>query len=40
MRKSWYEGLNSLFASPESGMMLVSVTLEMLRQENWALQGG
>lgn len=31
MQKRWYEGMNSLFASPEAGMMLVNVTLEMLR---------
>jgi neutral ceramidase len=31
MQKRWYEGMNSLFASPESGMVLVNVTLELLR---------
>ncbi len=31
MQKRWYEAMNSLFASPEAGMILVNVTLEMLR---------
>ena len=31
MRQRWYEAMNSLFTSPEAGMTLVNVTLEMLR---------
>jgi neutral ceramidase len=31
MQKHWYEAMNSLFRSPEAGMILVHVTLEMLR---------
>jgi neutral ceramidase len=31
MQKRWYEGMNSLFASPESGMILAHMALEMLR---------
>jgi len=31
MQKRWYEAMNSLFSSPEAGMTLVNVTLEMLR---------
>jgi neutral ceramidase len=30
-RRRWYEGMNSLFSSPEAGMALVNVTLELLR---------
>jgi neutral ceramidase len=33
MRQRWYEGMNSLFSSPESGMMLVNVTLDLLRNK-------
>lgn len=31
MQKRWYEAMNSLFSSPESGMALVDRTLELLR---------
>ncbi len=31
MRQRWYEGMNSLFSSPEAGMARVNVTLELLR---------
>ena len=38
MQKRWYEAMNSLFRSPEAGMILVNVTLEMLRgQKSWKL---
>ena len=33
MQKRWYEAMNSLFSSPEAGMTLVNVTLEMLRDQ-------
>ncbi|MFZ1935431.1 MAG: hypothetical protein WCB27_02725 [Thermoguttaceae bacterium] len=33
VQKRWYEAMNSLFASPEAGMILVNVTLEMLRSQ-------
>ena len=33
MQKNWYEAMNSLFASPEAGMMLVNETLELLRTQ-------
>jgi neutral ceramidase len=36
MQKRWYEAMNSLFRSPEAGMMLVNVTLEMLRGQEVA----
>ena len=32
VRQGWYEAMNSLFASPESGDALVETTLELLRQ--------
>jgi neutral ceramidase len=31
VRQRWYEAMNSLFSSPEAGMVLVNVTLELLR---------
>ncbi len=30
VRENWYEAMNSLFSSPEAGMLLVSKTLELL----------
>ena len=33
VRQGWYEAMNSLFASPESGMALVETTLELLACE-------
>ncbi len=30
MRENWYEAMNSLFSSPEAGMLLVGKTLELL----------
>jgi neutral ceramidase len=33
MRQHWYEAMNSLFSSPEAGMVLVNRTLELLRTE-------
>ena len=30
VRQNWYEAMNSLFASPEAGMVLVDKTLELL----------
>ena len=32
VRRGWYEAMNSLFASPEAGTMLVEKTLELLAQ--------
>lgn len=32
VRQSWYEALNSIFVSPQSGMLLVEKTLELLAQ--------
>jgi neutral ceramidase len=32
VRQGWYEGLNSIFVSPQSGMLLVEKTLELLAQ--------
>ena len=32
VRQGWYEALNALFASPESGELLVMTTLELLSQ--------
>ena len=31
VRQRWYEGMNSLFASPQAGMALAGATLELLR---------
>jgi neutral ceramidase len=33
MQNRWYEAMNSLFSSPESGTMLVNRTLELLREQ-------
>lgn len=33
MQKHWYEAMNSLFCSPESGMVLVNRTLALLRDQ-------
>ena len=30
VREGWYEAMNSLFSSPEAGMLLVEKTLELL----------
>ena len=30
VRQHWYEAMNSLFSSPEAGMVLVEKTLELL----------
>ena len=30
MRENWYEAMNSLFSSPQAGMLLVGKTLELL----------
>lgn len=34
VRKGWYEGMNSLFTSPDAGMRLVDKTLELLGKQS------
>jgi neutral ceramidase len=33
MQKKWYEAMNSLFSSPEAGMLMVEKTMELLRTQ-------